>query len=106
MLVRLWARVSQGKRLFEALLTLVSCGEFQMVLNLIVELGMIVDTFFLTIYLTRKDWLKPANPDLAKLVPEMLDLIGWSARLDIGWSISSGRGHIHRLPSRASYIAK
>jgi hypothetical protein len=90
MLRRLGARLMQARRLFEALLTFVSCGEFQMALHLMVELGMVVDAFFLKKYIVGKDWLKQANPDLAKLAPEMLGLIELSAKIDVDFASWAG----------------
>jgi hypothetical protein len=93
MLLRLGARLMQLRRLFEALLTFVSCGEFQMVLHLMVEIGLVIDAFFVKKYIKLKGWLRPANPDVAKLAPEMLPLVELTARIDsdfASWAVDIG----------------
>jgi hypothetical protein len=90
MLLRLGAKLLQGKKIFEALLTFVSCGEFQMVLWLMVEFGMVADAFFVKKYAGRMDWMHPANPDVAKLVPEMPELEELCARIDADFASWAG----------------
>jgi hypothetical protein len=83
MLRRLAIRLLQARRLVEALLTFVSCEEFQIVLHLMVELGMAVDAFFVKKYLRAEGRLKEANPDVAKQAPDMKSLDELVAKIDV-----------------------